>query len=379
MKSNLKNFSFTPNEPWFSDHLGTPTTSYEWLKTSERREKGFSGPDLKRSVPGRYRKLTPAFKVFDYMRGEHRADHDGSPTSPASLQEVQKIREGVEEDLRSTRQELSTALNELRKRDTTRLEAEKELRQTKLLLEQYNFLSNHDLQEPLRKLQLFSDLLSGPQANLNDYARKYSEKINAAAARMSLLLKDLSHFSLVRTTDVKNFVAVDLNTVVKEVVRDLKATTKKKNATVHSSPLPFIQGDPAQIKQLFQNLIGNALAFNRGNAIIEISASKGAAHTFPNYAGLKPGTAYVCIRVTDNGIGFDQKYAAKIFTLFQRLREKKDARGSGAGLSICKQIIENHGGLIYANGKENVGATFVLFFPRNQKSSPYLPSGFDPS
>jgi len=368
MKSNLQNFSFTPDEPWFSDHLGTPATSYEWLKTGERREKGFGGPDLKRSVPGRSRKLTPAFKLFDYMRGE-RVDHNGSPASAAYLQEVQKIKEGLEEDLRSTRQELSTAMDELRKRNTTWLDAEKELRQTKLLLEQYNFLSNHDLQEPLRKLQLFSDLLSGPHANLNDYARKYSKKINAAAARMSLLLKDLSHFSLARKAVVENFVAVDLNTIVKEVGRDLKATAKKKNATVHSSPLPVIEGDPALIKQLFQNLIGNALTFNRGNAVIEISASKGTAHTFPNYAGLKTGTAYVCIRITDNGIGFDQKYATKIFALFQRLREKKDAKGSGAGLSICKQIVENHGGLIYADGRKNVGATFTLFFPCNQKRS----------
>src|SRR5882672_8370963 len=112
MKLNPQNFSFTPDEPWFSQHLGTLTTPYEWLNTGERREKGFGGPDLKRSVPGRSRKLTPAFKMFDYMRGEHGADHNGSPTPPAYLQEVQKIKEGIEEDLRSTRLELSTALDE---------------------------------------------------------------------------------------------------------------------------------------------------------------------------------------------------------------------------------------------------------------------------
>ena len=364
MTSNLQDFSFTPDEPWFAD-LGTLTSSYEWLKTGERREKGFGGPDLKRSVPGRFRKLTPAFKAFEYVQGEYHAHHNG----PVYLEEIQKIKETFEEDLISTRQELSNVLDELRERNTAWIESEKELHRTKALLEQYNFLSNHDLQEPLRKLQMFSNLLSGPQANLNAYARKYSEKIDAAAARMSLLLKDLAHFSLARKTDAENFVLVDLDTVVTEVVRDLEPVTQKKHATVHSSPLPVIQGDPAQIRQLFQNLIGNALTFNRGNAVIEISASKGTAFTFPDYPGLKTGTAYISIRITDNGIGFDQKYATKIFTLFQRLREKKDVAGSGAGLSICKQIIENHGGLIYADGRKNVGATFTLFFPCNQKSS----------
>ncbi|WP_160143552.1 sensor histidine kinase [Chryseolinea soli] len=370
MNSNLQNISSTPNEPWFSHPLGKLNIPHEWLMSGERREKGFAGPDLKRSVPGRSRKLIPASKPFDYEHGEHRANRIGTDC----LQEIQKIKEASEEDLCSTRQELSKALDELRRRNAAWIEAEKELCRTKILLEQYHFLSNHDLQEPLRKLQMFSDLLSGPQANLNDYAQKYSEKINAAAARMSLLLKDLSHFSLARKTDAENFETVDLNKVVNEVTSDLETVTRKKNATIHSSPLPVIQGDPAQIKQLFQNLLGNALTFNRGNAIIEISASKGTAYTFPNCTGLKTGTAYVCIRITDNGIGFDQKYATKIFTLFQRLREKKGLKGSGTGLSICKQIIENHDGLIYAYGRENEGATFTLFFPCNQKSSSSLAS-----
>jgi len=369
MKSNLQNFSLTPDEPWFSRHLGGLVTSYEGLETGERREKGFGGPDLKRSVPGRSRELGPAFKMFEYLCRGHRAERNDSP----HLQEVQKLKERLEAELFNTRRKLSNALDELRDRNIAWLEAEKQLHSTTALLEQYNFLSNHDLQEPLRKLQIFSDLLSSPQANLNDYARTYSEKINAAAARMSLLLKDLSHFSLARKTDAANFVVVDLNTVVKEVA--LEVVARKKNATVHSSPLPVIQGDPGQIKQLFQNLIGNALAFNRGNAIIEISGSKGTLHTFPEYAGLKTGTTYVRIRITDNGIGFDQQYATKIFTLFQRLRENNDIKGSGAGLSICKQIIENHGGLISADGRKNEGATFTLFFPCHQKRSSSLAFG----
>jgi two-component system CheB/CheR fusion protein len=366
MKPILKNFSLVPGEPWFSNPVGALAGPHEWLETGERREKGFGGPDLTRSVPGRSKKLGPAFRMFDYMCKERRADHSGLVHVP------EKIKDVCEDDLMSTRRELSKALDELRDRNTAWIESEKELLHAKALLEQYNFLSNHDLQEPLRKLQMFSDLLSSPEANLNDYALKYSEKINAAAARMSLLLKDLSHFSLARKTDGESFVTVDLDTVVTEVARDFEAITKKQNATVHSSPLPSIQGDPVQIKQLFQNLIGNALTFNRGSAIIEISASKGTAFTFPTYGGLKTGMTYICIRITDNGIGFDQKYATKIFTLFQRLREKKDVKGSGTGLSICKQIIENHGGLIYADGRENVGATFTLFFPSGQKNSSLL-------
>ncbi|HEY5747412.1 MAG TPA: histidine kinase dimerization/phospho-acceptor domain-containing protein [Chryseolinea sp.] len=250
MKINLpEKVSFTPDEPWFSA-LGTLTSPHEWLKSGEKREKGFGGPDLKRSLPGRFRKLTPAFKAFEYVREGHHVHHNG----PAYLQEIQKLKEGFEEDLLSTRQELSNVLVELRERNEAWLESEKELRRTKALLEQYNFLSNHDLQEPLRKLQIFADLLSGPQAHLNDYARRYAEKINSAAARMSLLLKDLLNFSSARKIDVEDIVAVDLNALVKEAAEDLEATTKKKNATVHCSPLPIIQGDRTQIKQVFKTL-----------------------------------------------------------------------------------------------------------------------------
>ena len=367
MKTNWQEkASFTPDEPWFSNGLGPLTSPYEWTKSGEKKEKGFGGPDLKRSVPGRFRKLTPAFKALEYVRDEHRVHHNGS----AYLQEIQKIKELSEEELLRTRQELSNVLNELRERNEAWLESEKELQRTKALLEQYNFLSNHDLQEPLRKLQMFADLLSGPQAHLNDYARRYAEKINAAAARMSLLLKDLLSFSSARKIDVESFVAVDLNAMVKEVTGDLEATTQKKNVTVHCSPLPVIQGDRTQIKQIFHNLIGNAIKSNRGNVVMEISASNATAYTFPDYAELKPGTDYVCIRVTDNGIGFDQKYASKIFSLFQCLREKTDAKGTGTGLSMCKQIIENHGGFIYADGKKNVGAIFTLFFPCKLKAFP---------
>jgi light-regulated signal transduction histidine kinase (bacteriophytochrome) len=366
MKKNLaEHASFTPDKPWFSNCFETSAAPYEWTKTGERAEKGFGGPDMKRSLPGRFTNRMPAPKTLG--REDQYILHNGS----VYLQEMQKIKDLFEEDLHSTRQELSNVVAELHERNTAWIKSEKELHHAKALLEQYNFLSNHDLQEPLRKLQMFSDLLSGPQAALNDYALKYSEKINAAAARMSLLLKDLAHFSLARKSDAESFVAVDLNTVVTEVARDLEAVARKTNATVHSSPLPVIQGDRAQIKQLFQNLIGNALTFNSGSAIIEISASKGTAFTFPGYSGLKTGTNYVCIRISDNGIGFDQKYAAKIFTLFQRLRENHDIKGSGTGLSICKQIVENHGGLIYADGRKNIGATFTLFFPSAQrKSSP---------
>jgi two-component system, chemotaxis family, CheB/CheR fusion protein len=228
-------------------------------------------------------------------------------------------------------------------------------------LEQFVFISSHDLQEPLRKIQTFSNFLTGADSHLDSYSRKYVQKINDSASRMSSLLNDLHSFSMLKQDNSK-FVSVDLNCILENVLQDFEVSIEAKNATIKVSPLPTIQAEPAQMRQLFHNLISNALKFNNGAPVINISDRQITDHDRTDYPDLTRGRPFICITVKDNGIGFNQKYAAKIFILFQQLKDIHST-GTGIGLAICKKIIENHQGHIAVSGKVNEGATFTLFLP----------------
>ena len=241
------------------------------------------------------------------------------------------------------------------------LKANKDLKIVNEQLEEFAFISSHDLQEPLRKIQAFSSILSKPEANLNEYAKKYFEKINASAFRMSILIRDLLSFSLLSQIE-KKLVIVDLNGTLKNVIDDFELVIESKNATIKAGKLPILKVSPVHMAHLFQNLIGNALKFGNKDVVINVSSEKLTTKNIEEYNLIK-GKKYVGITVSDNGIGFDQKYVSKIFTLFQRLETKKDIQGSGVGLAICKKIVENHGGIILAEGKENKGATFTVILP----------------
>lgn len=241
------------------------------------------------------------------------------------------------------------------------LKANQDLKRLNEHLEQFAFVTSHDLQEPLRKIQTFSNYLIGRE-NLDSYTIKYIDKINATAVRMSTLLKDLLSYSLLMKNREKEFVRVDLNKTVTNVCKDLELFIEDKHAILNIDALPEILGEPVQINQLFYNLISNALKFNNTIPVIEIFVQKPSLEDFDKH-GLTEGRPYVWICVKDNGIGFDQKYADKIFTIFQRLDDKPDVKGSGMGLAICKKIVEDHGGSIFARSKENEGATFWILLP----------------
>ena len=241
------------------------------------------------------------------------------------------------------------------------LRANKELRRVNDQLAEFAFISSHDLQEPLRKIQAFSNYLTQPEANLNDFARNYSQKINASSSRMSTLIKDLLSFSLLSKAD-KKLVTVDLNETLTHVIEDFELIIESKKAVINISPLPTLKAEPVHMTQLFQNLISNALKFGKENVEINVTSEKVTKENRGTY-GLSQDKPYVAISVRDNGIGFDQKYAPKMFGLFQRLDNNKDVEGSGVGLAICKKIVEDHGGIILASGKENEGATFTVVLP----------------
>jgi PAS domain S-box-containing protein len=224
-------------------------------------------------------------------------------------------------------------------------------------LEKFAYIASHDLQEPLRKIQAFGDRLSTrSRAALDDRGKEYIDRMQGAAARMRQLIDDLLQFARV-TTQQRPFRRLELTKLVQEVVSDLDIRIGQAGGKVVVGPLPAIDADPTQMRQLFQNLIANAVKFQRPGVppVVQIAAEVGPA---------EGGGAPVCrITVRDNGIGFDDKYKDRIFGVFQRLHGRDEYEGTGVGLAICKKIAERHGGAIDARGRPGEGATFVITLP----------------
>ena len=233
-------------------------------------------------------------------------------------------------------------------------------------LDQFAYVASHDLQEPLRKIMVFSDkiLLKNDQ---DEETAKYFSKITSSAKRMQSLINDLLSFSRnsASTTDFKN---TDLQLLVKDAIGELELEIEKSNACVNYSNLPEISVIPGLMQQLFYNLISNAIKFRRKSVppVINIhaekvkSAEKNGQHVQLN------GTPYYKITISDNGIGFDNKYADEIFMVFKRLHSYHEFEGTGVGLSLCKKIVEKHNGYITASSKLDEGSTFVVHVPERQ-------------
>ena len=237
-----------------------------------------------------------------------------------------------------------------------------ELARSNSELEQFAYVASHDLQEPLRKIQAFGDRLKTKcdAVNLQE-GRDYLERMQGAAARMQTLINDLLTFSRVISAS-QPFVPVDLNAVTKGVLSDLEVRIEQTKAKVEVGDLPTIEGDPLQMRQLLQNLIGNALKFQPPDAqpLIRI---QGRLLKSP-FAGTPEEDPGQCeLTIQDNGIGFDEKYLDKIFAVFQRLHGRNEYEGTGVGLAVCRRITDRHGGTINAKSKPGEGATFIVTVP----------------
>lgn len=233
-----------------------------------------------------------------------------------------------------------------------------ELKRSNMELQDFAYVSSHDLQEPLRKIQAFGDRLKIKEGEkLSEQGKDYLERMLNAASRMQNLINDLLDFSRV-TTKAQPFEKVDLNFVLKGVLSDLEITIEKSNAIIQADPLPIIEGDSTQMRQLFQNLISNSLKFTRDGERPEIKIICNNILRSPNL-NATPGDEMVEIYFKDNGIGFNEKYLDKIFNIFQRLEGQK-YEGSGIGLAICKKIAVRHGGYISAKSEPGKGATFIV-------------------
>lgn len=243
----------------------------------------------------------------------------------------------------------------------------KELDRSNKELEEFAYIASHDLQEPLRKITSFSERLKEKlPSNLEPDVQLYLNRMLAATENMRTLIDNLLEFS--RTSRNREpFSKVDLNTVVAEVKADLELKIEETNAQIQSGKLPVIDGIPMQMRQLFTNLFTNAIKFRKPEQPprIAVSARTLSEEEIESHH-LKPNTKYYLLTVSDQGIGFDQEYAEKIFQIFQRLHGKAEYPGSGIGLAICKKIVDNHLGVLYAEGLSGKGATFNIILPETQ-------------
>ncbi len=217
----------------------------------------------------------------------------------------------------------------------------------------------HDLQEPLRKIQSFADRVKIISKNtIPADAVDYLDRVQTSARRMQTLINDLLTYSRV-TTKAQPFVQISLERVLKEVCSDLEIRIEQSNGKVNFHNLPSIEADETQMHQLFLNLVGNGLKFHKKDIspIVDISAE------IKNESSLGEGGSVCRILTKDNGIGFDEKYLDRIFTIFQRLHGRHEYEGTGIGLAVCRKIVDRHGGTITAESHIGEGATFIVCLP----------------
>lgn len=248
-------------------------------------------------------------------------------------------------------------------------ENNRELKAINEELESFNNIVSHDLQEPLRKIQMFISRIEEKEAGaLSGQGADYFNKIRVAANRMQSLMIDLVNYTRTLKGD-KTFVKTNLESLLVQIKEDLATNIEEKNAIVNVGNLPAIKAIPFQIEQLFINLITNSLKYSKEQVrpVISITSEK-IAEPETHHHTTFTDKQYHKIIVSDNGIGFKQEYAEKVFVLFQRLETDSKYSGTGLGLAICKKIVENHNGCITVKSTPNKGATFTIYFPKSNNS-----------
>ncbi|MBE8725979.1 sensor histidine kinase [Flavobacterium hungaricum] len=226
-------------------------------------------------------------------------------------------------------------------------------------LQQFAYIASHDLQEPLRKIRI---MLSRAGEDLSEEQKNhfYFDKITSAAGRMSDLISDVLNYSRV-DNNLQTFLPIDLNEILHETINDLSLIIEEKNAVINISPLPTVSGLNTQLRQLFFNLVNNALKFNSEEPVITIAADEESTEPIDAY---KPEGNYHLITIADNGIGMDSNYSDRIFDMFQRLHQRDQYGGNGIGLALCKKIIENHNGVLNFTSELGKGTIFYIYLPK---------------
>lgn len=238
-----------------------------------------------------------------------------------------------------------------------------ELERSNKELIEFNYAASHDLQEPLRKIQTFiSRIKDNELENFSDKGKEYMDRIVNAATRMRILIDDLLQYSRTNKSDAV-FEPIDLNATLEDVKQDLSEIIIESKAEITHQTLPKIKGIPYQIQQLFANLISNSIKYKKPDVAPSISITYEKIKAKNENISEDSNAQYHKFTVTDNGIGFEPEHAEKIFLLFNRLHGKTEYPGTGVGLAICKKIVSNHNGHIFAIGKINEGASIIIYIP----------------
>ncbi|MBO0930458.1 PAS domain S-box protein [Fibrella aquatilis] len=346
---------------------------YTGLTFEQTRDWGWQAvvhPDDVAQTVARYQHALATDEEFVVENRYKRADgvyrwhlNRARPLSDESGQIIQWV--GTATDIQQQK-ELEAELERKVAERTQQLQASvRDLERSNQNLQQFAYVASHDLQEPLRKIQSFGTLISTQYGDKLGDGGDLLDRMKASANRMSILIQDLLTFSRISTRQEAT-TRVSLTTVVSNALLDLDLRIQETKAVIEVVPLPTVQGDASQLGQLFQNLLSNALKFTRPGIPPQVNIT---VHTLPAAALphiLKPAReadTYYRIDVADNGIGFDEKYADRIFQVFQRLHGRGQFAGTGIGLAICEKVVANHGGAITVTSQPNQGATFSVYLP----------------
>jgi two-component system CheB/CheR fusion protein len=234
-------------------------------------------------------------------------------------------------------------------------------------LQQFASVASHDLQEPLRKIHLYANLINDRHSAQLDGASGYLQKILQSSSRMKSIINNIMSYSKLSAENVE-LQPTNLNEMIKEILEDLEIAITEKKAVVHVGVFPLVDTIAGQIRQVFQNIIGNALKFSKPNESPMVSITGIIVDRLSFDARPDENGNFICINIQDNGIGFDDRFAQNIFLLFQRLHSKDAYEGTGIGLAIAKKIIEKHHGIITAKSQENRGSSFTIVLPIHQTS-----------
>lgn len=299
-------------------------------------------------------------KTFYRLYKQTKQLHD----TQASLEKEITVRKSAEQQLQAANEQLEQKVAE---RTSELVHANKELEASNQELQQYAYLASHDLQEPIRKVLTFGRVVKEKYITEDPQALGYMNRIISASERMRSLIDDLLQYS--RLSMQQTFEHTDLNQLLQETLADLDLVIEEKAAVLNVGSLPPADVVPGGMRQVFHNLLTNALKFAKKAEApcISITADTLAEKSFT--APLQEDGPYLRLRIADNGIGFDEAYLDKIFKIFQRLNGKGEYEGTGIGLAIVKKIIEQHNGLITAESIEGKGSTFIIVLPRRQNGT----------